>query len=131
MHVNPDAIVQQISIYESDIGRYDDEIVDLEKVMRELKRKRELGMDDGEEEKVAAEKPDGGKRQKVEETAEEAEARRRLKAEKRKEKRQKRRRKSEGDDDEAQGDFKIDATDDRFKALHEDHNFAIDPSNPQ
>ncbi|KAI5834122.1 hypothetical protein K523DRAFT_294533 [Schizophyllum commune Tattone D] len=40
MHVNPDAIVQQISIYESDIGRYDDEIVDLEKVMRELKRKR-------------------------------------------------------------------------------------------
>ena len=47
---------------------------------RELKRKRELGMDDGEEETVAAEKPDGGKRQKVEETADEAEARRRLKA---------------------------------------------------
>lgn len=61
---------------------------------RELKRKRELGMDDGEEEKVAAEKPDGGKRQKVEETAEEAEARRRLKAEKRKEKREKKKEKA-------------------------------------
>ena len=61
---------------------------------RELKRKRELGMDDAEEETVAAEKPDGGKRQKVEETAEEAEARHRLKAEKRKEKREKKKEKA-------------------------------------
>jgi hypothetical protein len=61
---------------------------------RELKRKRELGMDDAEEEKVAAEKPDGGKRQKVEETADEAEARRRLKAEKRKDKREKKKEKA-------------------------------------
>lgn len=61
---------------------------------RELKRKRELGMDEGEEEEVAAEKPEGGKRQKVEETAEEAEARRRLKAEKRKDKREKKKEKA-------------------------------------
>jgi hypothetical protein len=39
---------------------------------RELKRKRELGMDEDEEEKVDAEKQEGGKRQKVEETADEA-----------------------------------------------------------
>jgi len=62
---------------------------------RELKRKRELGMDDGEVEMVDAdEKPDGGKRQKVEETADEAEARRRLKAEKRKDKREKKKEKA-------------------------------------
>ena len=42
---------------------------------RELKRKRELGMDDGDEEMVDAdEKQEGGKSQKVEETADEAEA---------------------------------------------------------
>lgn len=61
---------------------------------RELKRKRELGMDEGEEEKVDAEKPEGGKRQKVEETADEAAARHRLKAEKRKEKREKKKEKA-------------------------------------
>jgi hypothetical protein len=61
---------------------------------RELKRKRELGMDEDEEEKVDAEKQEGGKRQKVEETADEAEARRRLKADKRKEKREKKREKA-------------------------------------
>ncbi|KIJ63014.1 hypothetical protein HYDPIDRAFT_113516 [Hydnomerulius pinastri MD-312] len=31
---------------------------------------------------------------------------------------------------EAQGDFVIDVKDDRFAAIHEDHQFAIDPSNP-
>ncbi|KAF7970529.1 hypothetical protein HWV62_23781 [Athelia sp. TMB] len=34
-------------------------------------------------------------------------------------------------EDEIQEDFSIDVKDDRFKALHEDHTFAIDPSNPQ
>ena len=34
-------------------------------------------------------------------------------------------------DDEMQEEFRIDVQDDRFKALHEDHAFAIDPSNPQ
>lgn len=33
--------------------------------------------------------------------------------------------------DELQEDFAIDVKDDRFKAIHEDHQFAIDPSNPQ
>jgi hypothetical protein len=35
------------------------------------------------------------------------------------------------DDDEVQDDFIIDVKDDRFKAIHEDYQFAIDPSNPQ
>jgi hypothetical protein len=35
------------------------------------------------------------------------------------------------DDDELQENFSIDVKDDRFKALHEDHTFAIDPSNPR
>ncbi|KAI6028238.1 hypothetical protein EDC04DRAFT_151451 [Pisolithus marmoratus] len=35
------------------------------------------------------------------------------------------------DDSEADEDFSIDVKDDRFSALHEDHQFAIDPSNPQ
>lgn len=61
---------------------------------RELKRKRELGMDEEEAEEADVEKQDGGKRQKVEETAEDAEARRRLKAEKRKEKREKKKEKA-------------------------------------
>ncbi|KAG1743795.1 hypothetical protein EDB19DRAFT_1696994 [Suillus lakei] len=34
------------------------------------------------------------------------------------------------DDDEVQDDFVIDVKDDRFKAIHEDYQFAIDPSNP-
>lgn len=34
-------------------------------------------------------------------------------------------------EDEAQEDFTLDPTDERFKILHDDHNFAIDPSNPQ
>ena len=55
-----------------------------------------------------------------------------LKAEnKSKRKGKKDRKKGELDDNEIQEDFKIDLKDDRFKALHEDHTFAIDPSNPQ
>ncbi|KAG2140964.1 uncharacterized protein EDB93DRAFT_650462 [Suillus bovinus] len=34
------------------------------------------------------------------------------------------------DDDDVQDDFIIDVKDDRFKAIHEDYQFAIDPSNP-
>ncbi|KZS95969.1 hypothetical protein SISNIDRAFT_451626 [Sistotremastrum niveocremeum HHB9708] len=33
--------------------------------------------------------------------------------------------------DETQDKFQINVNDERFKALHEDHQFAIDPSNPQ
>lgn len=36
-----------------------------------------------------------------------------------------------GGEDEVQEDFSIDVKDDRFKAVHEDSTFAIDPSNPQ
>lgn len=35
------------------------------------------------------------------------------------------------EENELQEDFKIDVQDERFKALHEDHQFAIDPTNPQ
>jgi len=35
------------------------------------------------------------------------------------------------EDDETQEGFAINVKDDRFKALHEDHTFAIDPTNPQ
>ncbi|EJD04071.1 uncharacterized protein FOMMEDRAFT_121565 [Fomitiporia mediterranea MF3/22] len=59
-----------------------------------------------------------------------------LKAEKAKGKKKKKSKKSgkkgpagDGEDD-VQEDFQIDVKDDRFKALHEDHTFAIDPSNP-
>ncbi|KAF9457452.1 hypothetical protein BDZ94DRAFT_1202746, partial [Collybia nuda] len=34
-------------------------------------------------------------------------------------------------EDDLQEDFIINVNDDRFKALHEDHQYAIDPSNPQ
>ena len=34
-------------------------------------------------------------------------------------------------DQDTQEDFRIDVADERFKSLHEDHAFAIDPSNPQ
>jgi hypothetical protein len=37
----------------------------------------------------------------------------------------------ETQEEELQEDFRIDVSDDRFKALHEDHAYAIDPSNPQ
>lgn len=55
-----------------------------------------------------------------------------LKAEKKSKRKGKqgKRREEEGDN-EVQEDFAIDVQDDRFKALHEDHQFAIDPSNPQ
>jgi len=33
--------------------------------------------------------------------------------------------------EELQEDFSVNVKDDRFKALHEDYTFAIDPSNPQ
>ncbi|OCB88303.1 hypothetical protein A7U60_g4505 [Sanghuangporus baumii] len=57
-----------------------------------------------------------------------------LKAEKSKRKKRDRKKKNKGaggeDEDEIQGDFQIDVKDERFRALHEDHTFAIDPSNP-
>jgi hypothetical protein len=56
-----------------------------------------------------------------------------LKAEKKSGKKGKRGRKEKhgpGDQD-TQEDFRIDVADERFKALHEDHSFAIDPSNPR
>lgn len=54
-----------------------------------------------------------------------------LKAEKKAKLKGKRKMKTAFNEDEAQEDFSIDPADTRFKALHEDHNFAIDPSNPQ
>lgn len=39
--------------------------------------------------------------------------------------------KEDQEDQEIQEDFVINVKDDRFRALHEDHQFAIDPSNPQ
>jgi NUC153 domain-containing protein len=56
-----------------------------------------------------------------------------IKAEKNERKKRKGRRKQTGGDDEneLQDDFTIDVKDERFRALHEDHVFAIDPSNPQ
>ncbi|KAJ3479605.1 hypothetical protein NLI96_g8934 [Meripilus lineatus] len=55
-----------------------------------------------------------------------------LKAEKSKTKKRKdkKKRKTTGGDDEIQEDFAINVRDDRFKAVHEDSTFAIDPSNP-
>ena len=56
-----------------------------------------------------------------------------LKAEKKPVKKGKRGRKEKRgpSDQDTQEDFRIDVGDERFKALHEDHAFAIDPSNPQ
>jgi hypothetical protein len=56
-----------------------------------------------------------------------------IKAEKNKGKKRKERRKKTGGEgeDELQDDFSIDVKDERFRALHEDHVFALDPSNPQ
>lgn len=53
-----------------------------------------------------------------------------IKAEKNKKRRKGRKDKKE-DDGEAQEDFKLNVKDDRFKVLFEDHQFAIDPTNPQ
>ncbi|KAG6842256.1 hypothetical protein C0991_000226 [Blastosporella zonata] len=38
--------------------------------------------------------------------------------------------KNDDGDNEIQADFRIDVNDDRFKILHEDHQYAIDPTNP-
>lgn len=56
-----------------------------------------------------------------------------MKAEKKKGRKGRQGKKGEEDqeDQEIQEDFVINVKDDRFKALHEDHQFAIDPSNPQ
>lgn len=55
-----------------------------------------------------------------------------VKAEKTKGKRRKgRKNKGDEEENELQEDFVIDVKDDRFNAIHEDHSFAIDPSNPQ
>ena len=56
-----------------------------------------------------------------------------IKAEKNKGKKRQGWRKRSNDDDETElrDDFAIDVKDERFRALHEDHAFAIDPSNPQ
>jgi hypothetical protein len=56
-----------------------------------------------------------------------------LKAEKKTGKKGKRGRKEKHkpNDQDTQEDFRIDVADERFKALHENHAFAIDPSNPQ
>jgi hypothetical protein len=54
-----------------------------------------------------------------------------LKAEKASKLKGKRKRKELEQDDETQDDFAIDLKDDRFKSLHDDHTFAIDPSHPQ
>ncbi|TCD69922.1 pre-rRNA-processing protein esf1 [Steccherinum ochraceum] len=48
-----------------------------------------------------------------------------------KKRKQKKGKAAEQAENETQDDFKIDVQDDRFKALHEDHTFAIDPSNPR
>ncbi|KAG6912008.1 hypothetical protein DXG01_000256 [Tephrocybe rancida] len=55
-----------------------------------------------------------------------------LKAEK-KARRKGKTRKNDNDegDNELQEDFRIDVNDERFKILHEDHQYAIDPTNPQ
>jgi len=56
-----------------------------------------------------------------------------LKAEKKTGKKSKkgRKEKNKSNDQDTQEYFRIDVGDERFKALHEDHTFAIDPSNPQ
>ncbi len=57
-----------------------------------------------------------------------------LRAEKKKGRKKKGKKGKKGADDgenEIQEDFSIDVKDDRFKAVLEDHTFAIDPSNPQ
>ncbi|KAJ6604598.1 hypothetical protein DFH09DRAFT_1018818 [Mycena vulgaris] len=54
-----------------------------------------------------------------------------LKAEKKAKRKGKRSKKGAEDDaNEIQEDFTIDVNDSRFKVLHDDHSFAIDPSNP-
>lgn len=54
-----------------------------------------------------------------------------IKAEKLKGKKLKKGKKNKLDEAELQEDFSINVNDDRFKAVHDDNDFAIDPSNPQ
>ena len=54
-----------------------------------------------------------------------------IKAEKQKKRKKGRKAKGDMEANETQEDFVLDVKDERFKALHEDHQFAIDPSNPQ
>jgi hypothetical protein len=54
-----------------------------------------------------------------------------IKAEKQKKRKKGRKAKGDVDTNETQEDFILDVKDERFKVLHEDHQFAIDPSNPQ
>jgi len=55
-----------------------------------------------------------------------------LKAEKKARRKGKKRKDGkDGDDNEVQADFTINVNDERFKVLHEDHHYAIDPTNPQ
>ncbi|TFK41218.1 hypothetical protein BDQ12DRAFT_679099 [Crucibulum laeve] len=53
-----------------------------------------------------------------------------LKAEKKQKGRKSKKSKSKEENNDVQEDFVIDVKDERFKVLHEDHQFAIDPSNP-
>ncbi|KAJ6575055.1 hypothetical protein B0H19DRAFT_1021865 [Mycena capillaripes] len=53
-----------------------------------------------------------------------------LKAEKQAKRKGKKHKKAGDDADEMQGDFTIDVNDSRFQVLHDDHAYAIDPSNP-
>ncbi|KAF8078679.1 hypothetical protein FPV67DRAFT_1466062, partial [Lyophyllum atratum] len=54
-----------------------------------------------------------------------------LKAEKNARRKGKKRKDDKNEDDnEVQADFTINVNDERFKALHEDHHYAIDPTNP-
>ncbi|OAX39056.1 hypothetical protein K503DRAFT_690359 [Rhizopogon vinicolor AM-OR11-026] len=52
-----------------------------------------------------------------------------IKAEKKRRKRMGKK-KADNEGDEVQDDFVVDVKDDRFNAIHEDHQFAIDPSHP-
>ena len=54
-----------------------------------------------------------------------------LKTEKSSKIKRKKNKKKVEDEHELQEDFSINADDERFKAIHDDHAFAIDPSNPQ
>lgn len=54
-----------------------------------------------------------------------------LKSEKKTKRKGKHKETNSVEETETQDDFSIDVLDERFKAVHEDHNFAIDPSNPQ
>ncbi|KAL0581637.1 pre-rRNA-processing protein esf1 [Marasmius crinis-equi] len=54
-----------------------------------------------------------------------------IKAERKHKNKKKRGKKAAEDDNDRQEDFVMDVKDDRFKAVHQDHNFAIDPTHPQ